>query len=249
MTVLKLHRSKYGHLPADLHAAVTRIIQNSARTAIDAAAAAAITDNSGGATTGPQVLVPTQDTVFVSAGADIALKTSFDTAVGTVNDAIAVLADSLSDIIDVLAIDGAATPYITQGDGTIAVADTIAAVTVTVTGDAGATAVVVSRANGNLAISNMRNNLATINAAFNQLAASVGEAAIVPNGGGSPDPGFVLANNVDGGVAVDNTADVLSKAAADAALNAMQDNIAHIATVRDTLDTAMATALSVNVTL
>lgn len=209
---------------------------NSARAAVDALDITAITDNSTGVGGSAIVAVNTQDAKVAQSGANLGSRTAFNTAIGKVNNALSVLASYLSgngwEAIGQTALAG----Y----DGAIAVAGTVPALDKVVAGVDGSAGNSMLRVEFNSAISRARNNLATLVRVYNSLAVSLGVATLVDGSGGAASGTNAFLGNLTAPTAVGAgavaTSDLATKAAADAALTALANNIA---TLSDKIDAVL----------
>lgn len=204
---------------------IERLAQQGARAALTVPTA--IIDSSTGVAAATVVAVPLPGKfTHVDGQSDLAQLASFNTAAITINNGIAVLAEHLS-------VNGNVKlniPAITGGDGVIAVSGTVPAATKTVTGVDGATATALGRLEAGSALSALRNNLATVVRAYNALAVAIGVDTLTDNSGGKPTlTDYTLVNRVVAATGVAAAGDAASKAAVDAALTALANDIATVA--------------------
>ena len=168
------------------------------------AAVGDITDNSGGTSggnTAAAVVVPPAFTTV--SGSDCFPKTGGETALGTVKNGIAVLAEHIEAIKAVAPMTG----FTDASGGTIAVSGTVAVVTVATTGVTGASG--NGMGTGGIAIMKaIRDDLSTLIFETNKVAVACGKTAITDNTGGSPSTGETIeAISTDTGTAsADGTA-------------------------------------------
>lgn len=114
--------------------AVIQLSQAAARKILSGRSPTAITNNSGGSTSGPLVLVPTASVFNYGGGATYAPRAGFNTAIGAVDNAIQTLASYLNtNVFTPLA----ATDVITLDAGTVT-ANTVPVITQSLTGVDGA---------------------------------------------------------------------------------------------------------------
>jgi hypothetical protein len=223
--------NKYLNAPNSVRS-VNHILAQSGGAALKAATFVAVTDNSTGVAANGWKAVPlAKEFTHVNAASDLALSSDFYVVAGKVNNAIGVLKGSINQLLTALGW----TPIISGGDGTVAVAGTVPALEKTVDGSAGATAVVVSRADGNAVLKNLRDNLSTLLLAYNLVQDSIGLKRQMDYGEGKASSGLVLANIPAAGTAVANTADCMSKVGADASFAILVDNVAKLAALVDTV--------------
>lgn len=119
----------------DISESMVLLAQNAARRILQALSPTAITNNSGGSTAGPVSLIPTGPRFIYGGGANYAPRAGFNTAIATVDNAIATLATYLnSNVFTPLAAPDSLT---LNSTGTVT-ANTVAAITQTLTGTDGA---------------------------------------------------------------------------------------------------------------
>lgn len=195
----------------------------------------AITDNSGGSAANglKQIDLLSIGFVHVSGQSDIALQTSFVTVTGTVDAAIDALAASVNQALTIIGAE------LITSVGAVTTVGTIPAVTVEVTGSQATAADGTSRAHANAALEVLRNNLSTVILAFNRLADRTGQKRITDVGLATASSDLILAAIPAAPAAIGNTGDVASKAAVDATLVLLRDNIAFVASKIAALRTAV----------
>lgn len=244
MATIFLGQYKYGMDWRKVHQALTQMAQKTAIDALVAAAHADFTDNSGG-TANQAVEAVTVPSPFTVTGTDAAPKAGFDTALGTYNNAYAVIADTLNDVLPIVGL-----PTITDNTGgTVAIADTIAVVTTALTAVDGTGSNALDEVTGRARIQTLINNGSTCLRVLNAMSQAVGATTLADNSGGSPDVGntWALEAAAASGAGVDGTAlSTLSDTAVDAALAAIANNIAEIA---DHFNTIINVATAPNVTV
>lgn len=191
-----------------------------------------VTDNSGGAGTVTKALSIPSAPYDGVAGSTAAQAADLNTDLNAVNNACSVLMDSINDIRVALGLVA-----LGEGDGTIAVADTVAAIAVTTTGVNDATA--VDYGSGVAKMQRCANNVATVVRALNGICKAVGLATLADNTGAKPN---VLSNSL-----TNNAAAAATGAATASVSNAISGTF--LANARDSI-TAIATKynLVVNVT-
>lgn len=184
--------------------ALRELAISDARTKIAAAVTATtladLTDNSGGAAADGTVgAIPIPDR-FTEAGTASAQKAGFETALGTVKNALTELA---AKVVAAKAIVPATD--LTSAIGGTAADGTIAAITVALTG---VNTSIASYDGAETVCKNIRDYFATLIAETNKLAVAVGVSKLVDNTGGSIiSPAVLGALSIDTGTAVDGTAD------------------------------------------
>ena len=222
--------------------ALKTLAVNTSRAIVEALTIAPITNSSGGTPAGALVAVPTQLSKVALSGTNLASRTAFNTAIGKVNNAHAVLAAYLS----ANGFTAIGFPALSGFNGTVATPGTIAALDLTVgAGIDGSASNSMLRSDFNAVITRQRNIGATLTKVYDTLAVSLG-VATVPNANlGKADSAYLgyagttAATAVGAGAVA--TSDLTSKAAADAALAAMANNIATLATKINTILLAAAT--------
>lgn len=226
MASMTQKRTKYGQLPTDLINQVLALSANENRDLIDAATKQAITDSSTGTDNGAIGAVVGADP-FVSSGADMTPKTAFDTAVGKIDNATAVLAEVVNEMLAAVAL----TEIVQNATSTIAVSGTVAACdkTLTATDGSGDTAVVRISANAQLII--LKNNMATLIRGANDVSIAMQTVEINDLATGIAEVvALVLVDTAATATGVDGTAnDGAADSEIDVALTALVDNIAHVA--------------------
>jgi hypothetical protein len=204
------------------------IFQNDIRSRLHAAAPAAMVNNSGAAAGGP-IVAPPALVQTAQNGANLAQFASFNTAIATVDDAIAVLASWLKTYFY--------TPYAAgnvtlNATGVITAAGTVPAVTVAVTAVDGTAGDAALRSEVQAALTGANNNLATVIRMYNNIAVALGFATIADNSGGAGDPNLTLYNQslAVTAVAAANvaTSDLAPAAGVDTALTDLADNISYV---------------------
>jgi hypothetical protein len=206
---------------------LTAVAQNSAREVLGGTTPGTLTDSStgsAGASLSPVVTPPTKG---VANGSNLSPRAAFNTAIGKTNNAVAVIGKFLND--NVLTPLGHTT--VTLNDGTIATPGTIPAQDKALAATDGTSSTAMLRSEAVAAISNQRNNLATLVKAYNMAAISLGIVTLTDGVGGKADPTLTLADNVTAGTAVATTAgmDLALDTEVDAALLAMANDIATLA--------------------
>ncbi len=133
-----------------ISAAIVALARGSCRAMLkQVGAITAMTDSSTGTAAGSTIVpVPTQDAKVAQSGSNLASRAAFNTSIGQVNNGLSVLTDWLN--TNGFTVLRAGDEY-GEGNGTIAVAGTVPAITKTVTGVAGtgvaASGVLTSSAN------------------------------------------------------------------------------------------------------
>lgn len=195
-------------------------------------------DNSTGTAGASLVAIPTADKFVYTSGSTLAPRAAFNTAIGKIDDAIAVIGTYLSVQTVKLGL-GAITLNAT---GAVAVAGTVPAQDKSLTATDGSSNTALLRSQANASITVHRNNLATLVRAYNQIATAIGVDTLLDATGGKPTlTSLVLSDEVTATTAAGNTADVVSDAAIDAILLAFANNIATlVAKINGTLFPASA---------
>ena len=225
-----------GSIQPNLVPIVEALARNQTRTTLGGAALGGITDNSGGVAGAVLVAVPTITASAVPAGANLAQRASFNTAM----DAVAVGIATLSDYLRVAYTSLGIADELGDHPEVPAVAGTIAAIPAAVTGVDGTAGDAMLRAEANSVISRQRNNLSTLARAYNALATAVGVDTLPNETGGNAatDGSFSTTLTADTAVAAGDvaTSDLASAADATASLVALRNNIA---TLADSIDTVL----------
>lgn len=211
--------------------ALLALSRGSVRQTLDAAGdITAAVDNSGGVDQGYELpAVELQLEKGVADGANLVARDEFNTSIGQVNDALSVLAEHLNDNgLDVVGAD-----VIGEGDGTITLSGTVAAIDDVMTASDGAADAAMLRTEMNAALVRARNNVAVVAAAYNTLAYAIGTQELVDGSKGSVGTATGMQNKVTADTAVTTanlgTTDVALKSYADAALGALADCVATLA--------------------
>lgn len=217
-----------GAINPNLLGFVKATARNSVRAAISAAPVAAVTDSSTGSNVA-SVAIPTINTKAIPSGANLASRTAFNTAIGTVHDAIANLRNTLLGFYTPLGI----ADHLGAHGGAAGVAGTVGAITKVVTGVDGTAGNALQRVEANSALSRQRNNLASLIKAYNHVATAMGVATIPNNTGGKASDPISFGASVTATTAIAAgsvaTADLASKAEVDASLTALANTVSHIA--------------------
>ena len=192
--------------------------------AVVATTLADLTDNSGGAAADGTVGAIPIPAAFTEVGTASAQKAGFETALGTVKNALTELA---AKVVAAKAIVPATD--CTNSVGGTAADGTIAAITVALTGVATS---IAAYAGSKTVCENIRNYYATLICETNKLAVAVGVAKLVDSTGGSIiSPATLGALSIDTGTAVDGTAlSGISEVGGEAFLVACADATKEIAT-------------------
>ena len=161
-----------------------------------------LTDNSGGAAADGTIAAIPDVTPYDSAGTDLATKAAVETALGTVTEALAEIADQ---VIAVNAVVPARTVTNSLADVTDG---TVAAVTQSFTASAtdGANA-----AGLNTVLGNVKNTVAQLAWEINQLCEATGVAKLTDNSGGTPVYTGTVADIDTGDTGTDGTTDATSR--------------------------------------
>lgn len=203
------------------------VCRNNARTLC--ASPAALTDSSTGVAGSALAPVLTQDVKVAASGANLAPRAAFNTAIGVVNNAIAVLATFYN--TNVFAKIG--TPLLSGFTGTVVTPGTIPAMTKVLTATDGSSDAAMLRSEANAAIVRARNNLSTLVKAYNIAATALGAATLNDLTGGSSDAALVINAAVTAASTVLTASvaagDQATDAAVDAALTALANNVAFLA--------------------
>lgn len=181
---------------------VRQLAISDARTKLAAAVVATtladLTDDSGGAAADGTVGAITIPPAFTEAGTASAQKAGFETALGTVKNALTELA---AKVVAAKAIVPATD--MTSAIGGTAADGTIAAITVALTG---VNTSIAAYAGSKTVCENIRNYYATLICEVNKLCVAVGVTKLVDSTGGSIISPALGALSVDTGTAVDGTA-------------------------------------------
>lgn len=211
--------------------ALTALAQEAARSRVAAAAPAALIDSSTGTANSANALVSVGTPVqaMKDGVTEHAPKAAFDTAVGKVDNANAELATKVNALI---ALIGGGTANVADvATNAAAATGTIAALDLAL---AGAATNVVAAATGTQQIVILRNNQASIASAINWCRVAMGLAPITDNSGGMFEKSQTTAwpsQDVAATAAAvtANGAMTLTDASVDAALDALADNVASMA--------------------
>lgn len=207
---------------AGLEEVIRGILIDNARSALDALATPALTDNTTGTGGASVVDLVLPSSAFDATAAGGASRTDFNTAVGKISNAHKVLTNSINRLRA-----GAGLAAITCAFGVEAVADTLPAQDKTTTAAVtGANA--LDYASGQTAMAKIKQNERKLVAALNDVLYAIGEATITDASLGSVAQGVVLSD--PGTAAASATgASAVSKVVADAFLLAHANNLATIA--------------------
>jgi len=151
---------------------VAAMAQTQMRIALDGETIAALTDSSTGTAGATVVNIPRFEKFSHADGAsDLTPTAGFNTAIGKVDDAVAVLATYLNtNVFTPLGLD----TLTVNGTGTVDTAGTVPALDLTLTGTEAATALAASRNEVNGALQVSANNIATLMRGVNIVANAIG---------------------------------------------------------------------------
>ena len=210
----------FGRDPDHLAAIIRGLAVDVIQMKIEAADVGSFTDNSTG-TTGAALVdltVPTEPFDATEAGG--AQLAGFDTAMGKLENAMAVLAQKLNLVRAVADLD----PVIYEG--TVAVAGTIAALDKTITAASGAGTVSFTTGSDRMAMARL--GLQRLVSAWNETMTAAG-MPVLANLAGAFAPSPLIIPTIPAAEASADGADAISKAAADAFFTAAADNVATLA--------------------
>jgi len=203
-----------------LSALIRGLAQSVARTHIDTNLD--LTDSSTGSADTDGIIEAQSSplTAFTKAGTDCAPKAGFDTAVGKIANAMAVLAEHVNTINTDLSL-----PAITDSTGgTVGTSGTVPALDKTLTA-VNSNCVDATTANATLAV--IKTNMATLYGVVDRIAVAVGTSKLSSSLGELYSGGVTLEAISSTGTSVDGTADsTLADATVDAELTAIANNIA-----------------------
>lgn len=210
----------------DMNLAIAALAQESARARVSAGSVTDLTDNSGG-TDGTNVLVVvTTPTIVAQDGvALLAPKAAFDTQIGLIEDAHEELGVKAAEMIDLIAV-GSSKPASIAAAATAD--DTIAAITVALTGAATADQG-VEASSGIAQIVQARNIQATLAKAVNWINVAQGLPPLTDNSGGYVIEDYALPDAAATGTAAAAGENSLTETSVEAALAALRNNIATLA--------------------
>jgi hypothetical protein len=193
---------------------------------ISATSPVVVTNSSTGTAGSVLSAVPSQAAKVTPSGTNLAPRAGFNTAIGKINNAIAVLAGHLND----MGLTPLGLTTITGGNGTVATPSTVPALDKTLTGVDGSSDSALLRSEFLTQLVIARNNLATLVSAYNTVAVAIGQPTLANVTGGKASPKLILTNQGTAGTAVltanVSSSDLASDAAVDAALTALANNIA-----------------------
>jgi hypothetical protein len=223
-------KPNFGSTYSDQTKAMRTLVQHLAKQTFANGSFQAITNSTGGTTTGSIVAVPTPKTAGTTA-TDCALKTAFDTNLTAVNNAAHILIGVLNPMLTAV---GAAT--LTNNTGGTGTAGTVPAISKTITAAAANTAVNYGDARSRLG--QARNEQATIVRAVNSIAMAIGESSLSDNTGGNAATNLTVAALTATSAAVAGNANAPGclKTEADAAFAALCDNYARVCAKITALD-------------
>lgn len=210
--------------------AIAALAQESARARVAAAAPDDLTDSSTGTADGGFALaaVVTPTVAVVDNVALLAPKAAFDTQIGLIEDAHEELRSKVNEFVVLVAGSTAAAVEATAG---AAADDTIAAITSALTGSAADDQGVPS-ADGITQINTARNNQAALAAAVNYCRVAMGLDVISDGSGGMfnrTQSAYEMTDAAATGTAAANGENSLSETTVEAALAALNNNIASMA--------------------
>ena len=210
----------FGRDPDHLAAIIRGLAVDLIQMKIDAAEVGSFTDNSTGTAGAALVdlIVPSEPFDATAAGG--AQLAGFDTAMGKLENAMAVLAQKLNLVRAVADLD----PVAYQG--TVAAAGTIPALDKTITAASGAGAVSLASGSDRMALARL--GLQRLVFAWNETMTAVG-VPLVTNLEGSFAPAPLVIPTIPAAEASADGADAIAKAAADAFFTAAADNVAILA--------------------
>lgn len=219
-----------------MQALIMALAHNQTRIVVDRLNVTPMVNNSTGTPAASLVAVPTQVQKGAVSGANLASRAAFNTAIGKVNDAVAVLAAYLDPTSETMQLES-----FTGGNGNVVAAGTVPALDKSVgAGVDGSGGNAMLRLEANQALTRARNNVATIVRVYNAMANGIGVATLENKTLGNASDNSVIENAVLANTAIAANAlagkDLALKANMDAALLALANNIATItARVNDTL--------------
>jgi hypothetical protein len=226
--LIELGVAQVGNNSRDLGLAIAALAQEGARARIGAAAPAALTDSSGGTADGAfalsAVVTPTAGTV--DGVASLAPKTAFDTAMGLIDSGHMELAAKVNELIVLVA--GAAGA--TLDDQSFTPNDTVEALTASLTGTTADDAAAPAQ-DAKVQIIAAASTGAAIAAALNYVRVAAGYDVIADHSGGIFDRDqdtYETATQAATGTAAANAEDGVTVATANAALTAINNNIASL---------------------
>lgn len=211
----------------DQNLAIAALAQENARARVSAGSVTNLTDSSGGtAASGNALAAVVTPTVVAQDGAALlAPKAAFDTQIGLIEDAHEEIGAKAAAIIDLIA-SGSKKP--SSIDAAAAADNTIAAITVALTGSAAADQG-VEDATGIAQIVQARNIQATLAAAVNWISVAQGLPPIADGSGGVVIDTYTLPDAAATGTAAAATENSLTEASVEAALSALRNNISSLA--------------------
>jgi len=211
----------------DIGLTLAALAQENARARVSAGSVTDLTDSSGGtAGSGNALAAVVTPTVVAQDGvALLAPKTAFDTQIGLIEDAHEEIGVKAAELLGLIA--SASYPAPASIDAAATADDTIAAITVALTGSADADQG-VEDATGIAQINQARNIQATLAKAVNAVRVAQGLAPITDGSGGSIID-YALPDAAATGTAAAAGENSLTEASVEAALSALRNNIASLA--------------------